>query len=152
MEPHATVIVVTGGDPVDPAAIGPLPTADRVIAADSGLDRARALGLGVDLVVGDLDSVSPEALAEAERGGVDVERHPTAKDHTDLALALDRAVATNPARVIVVGGDGGRLDHLAANLLLLASDDYDTAEIEARLWEAIRDEAAAADKELGDVA
>ena len=40
-----------------------------VVAADGGLDRARALGLDVDVVIGDLDSVSADALAAAERCG-----------------------------------------------------------------------------------
>ena len=133
MEPDSTVIVVTGGDPIDPAEVGPLPPADRVIAADSGLDHARRLGLAVDLVVGDFDSVSAEALALALADGVTVDSHPAAKDRTDLALALDHAVADRPARVLVIGGDGGRLDHLMANLLLLAADDYRSTEIEARL-------------------
>ena len=41
--------------------------ADLVIAADSGLAHARALGVHVDLVIGDLDSVDPAALDA--RGG-----------------------------------------------------------------------------------
>ena len=55
------VLVITGG-PL-PRAIGRLPEADMVIAADRGADNAIALGLTVDLLVGDLDSVSEETLA-----------------------------------------------------------------------------------------
>jgi thiamine pyrophosphokinase len=53
-----------------------------------------------------------------------VERHPVDKDRTDLAIALDLALEHAPARVSVIGGHGGRLDHHLANLLLLAADDY----------------------------
>src|SRR5882757_8624716 len=68
--PHgSTAIVVTGGDPPHPTVRDRLPTGATVIAADSGLDHAIALGLRVDRVVGDLDSVSPEALAAAARAG-----------------------------------------------------------------------------------
>ena len=55
-----------------------------VIAADSGMDHALALGVEVDLLVGDLDSVLPESIPLAKR----VERHPWDKDVTDLELAL----------------------------------------------------------------
>jgi thiamine pyrophosphokinase len=70
-----------------------LPPAETVVAADGGLLRARALGLGVDVVVGDLDSATPEALAAAEAEGARIVRHPQAKDATDLELALDEVVA-----------------------------------------------------------
>ena len=83
-----------------------------MIAADGGVDRALALGLRVDLAIGDFDSVTPAGLAAAEAAGARVERHPAAKDATDLELALDAAIALGPARIVVVGSDGGRLDHL----------------------------------------
>jgi thiamine pyrophosphokinase len=129
--PGPTVVVLTGGDPVDPTIADEVPDDAFVIAADSGLHTARAFGRRVDLVIGDLDSASPEAVAEAVADGSQVERHPAAKDRTDLELALDRAVERAPARVLVVGGYGGRVDHFVANTLVLASDRYRSIAIEA---------------------
>lgn len=126
-----TVIVVTGGDPVTSAVRGALPAADLVVAADSGLEHAEALGLRADVVVGDFDSVAPGALAAAEAGGARVERHPVAKDATDLELALRAAAALGPRRVVVTGGSGGRLDHALANLLLLCSGEFAGLELDA---------------------
>ena len=94
---------------------------------------ARALGLRVDLVVGDLDSVDAADLEAAVADGTEVERHPTAKDATDLELALDAAVARGATRVLVVGAHGGRLDHFLANVLLLASPRFAAVRVEARL-------------------
>lgn len=128
-----TVVVVTGGDPVDPAHLPVLPPGTPVIAADSGIEHAHALGLVVDLAIGDFDSVSPEALARATAEGARVERHPAAKDATDLELALDAALALGPARVHVLGGHGGRLDHLLANALLLAAPAYAAVEVTAQM-------------------
>jgi thiamine pyrophosphokinase len=116
------VVVLGGGEPpcararelVDPAAI--------VLAADSGLHHAAALGLDAQRVIGDFDSASPASVARAEARGAVLERHPTAKDATDLELALDRAVGLGAREILVLGGGGGRLDHLVANVGLLAAD------------------------------
>ncbi|CAN5766535.1 thiamine diphosphokinase [soil metagenome] len=116
-----TVAVVVGGDTVDPAIAARLGDVDRVIAADSGLHAALRLGLTVDLVVGDLDSVDHGLL---DRSGAEIERHPRAKDQTDIVLGLDRACDAQADQVIVVSGGGGRLDHALANLLVLASPRY----------------------------
>ncbi len=118
-----TAIVFTGGDSPDPAVREVLPADAYVIAADSGLDHANHLGIAVHQVVGDFDSVTPDALAAAERAGARIDRHPTAKDATDLELALDAARAV-AKRIVVVGGDGGRLDHLLGTALLLGSAAY----------------------------
>ena len=121
------VVVVASGD--GPAVA--VPGAPTVVAADGGLDRAVALGLDVDVVIGDLDSVSPAALAAAESTGARVVRHRVAKDATDLELALDEAVSLGARRVLVVASAYGRLDHLFSALLLLASDRYADVEIDA---------------------
>lgn len=114
-------IVLAHGDPVAP----PLPDEGAiVIAADGGLSLAAPLGLDVAAVVGDMDSVDPVELAAAEHRGARIERHPVDKDATDLQLALDAAVAAGADDITVVGGSGGRIDHLLANATLLASDRY----------------------------
>lgn len=98
-----------------------LPSGALVIAADSGAAHAVALGLPVHMVVGDMDSVERGLLGDLERAGAQVERHPVAKDSTDLELALARAVSLGAGEVTVVGGHGGRLDHLLGNLLVITS-------------------------------
>jgi thiamine pyrophosphokinase len=121
-----TVVVLVGG-PDLPVGAAPPPEA-MVIAADGGADLARQLGLDIGLVVGDLDSVSPGVLAGIER----VERHAAEKNATDLELALDAALRLEPERVLVLGGTGGRLDHLFAALLVLAADAYGGVVIDAQ--------------------
>ena len=133
-----TVVVVAGGDP------GPMPVQPAVgegtlvVAADGGVDRALALGLHVDVAIGDFDSVSAAGLAAVERAGARAERHPAAKNATDLELALDTALAAttlaaSPARILVVGSESGRLDHLLSSLLVIAGPRYAGAEVDALL-------------------
>ncbi len=127
-------VVVSGGGPPSAGAVADVPPGALVVAADSGLDHARGLGLAVDVVVGDLDSVSADGLAAAvDSDGTAVERHPEAKNATDLELALDVAVGRGARRILVLGPDGGRLDHLLAGAALLASPRYAAVDVEARL-------------------
>jgi thiamine pyrophosphokinase len=126
-------LVFAGGDAPTPFERSMTPAADLVIAADSGLGHARALGVRVDLVVGDLDSVDPGVLDAAVADGAAVERHPAAKDATDLEIALDAAVARGATEVLVLGVGGGRLDHFLGNMLLLASPKYAHVRVDARV-------------------
>jgi thiamine pyrophosphokinase len=130
-----TIVVVAGGHLLG-GPIPELPDGATVIAADGGVDRALALGLHVDLAIGDFDSITPEGLAAVEAAGTRIETHPAEKDATDLELALDAAIALQPTRIIVVGSSGGRLDHLLGSVLLLGLARYASAEIDALLGEA----------------
>ena len=115
-----TVVVFAGGDPPPASVLEGFPESAYVIAADSGFDHATRLGVKVDLLVGDLDSISTAGL---EIAGA-IEQHPTDKNATDLAIALDAATRRMPSRVIVVGGAGGRIDHFLANAALLTASEY----------------------------
>ncbi len=62
MGARTVIVVAGGGDPAGPVP-SPLPEGATVIAADGGVDRALALGLHVDMAVGDFDSVTEAGLA-----------------------------------------------------------------------------------------
>jgi thiamine pyrophosphokinase len=114
-----TVVIFAGGEPPPPSVLKLLPDDAFVIAADSGFDHARQLGEQVDLLVGDMDSISREGLAAA----TEIERHSIDKDATDLELAMRAAARRQPDHLIVVGGEGGRIDHFLANACLLAAPE-----------------------------
>lgn len=124
------IAIVTGGDPLSPAAVD-LVRHCSVIAADSGLDHALAVGLEPRLLVGDLDSVSPAGLAWARAHDLAVQQHPADKDCTDTELALVAAAILRPTRITVVGGVGDRLDHLLGTLLALGSETLDGIAVDA---------------------
>lgn len=126
-----TYLVVIGGLPPHPDVLSRLPETAAVVAADGGLDHARRLGLTVDVVVGDLDSVSPAGLAAAEQAGIPVERHPADKDAVDTELAIDVALARGAERIVLLAGAGDRLDHVQATLGLLVAPRLRGTPVEA---------------------
>jgi len=134
--PEGMVVVVSGGAPPRPDAALTVPLGAPVIAADGGLEHAKALGLEVTTVIGDFDSVSREALAAAEAEGIRLVRHPAEKDATDLELALDEALGRSPERILVLAGEQGRLDHFLATLLLLGSPRYARVRVDAEIGQA----------------
>ncbi len=75
---------------------------DLVICADGGLRHARALGLRVDLLLGDFDSLDGAAVAAARESGVPVLQVPVEKDKTDSHIALEEALRRGGA----AGGGG----------------------------------------------
>jgi thiamine pyrophosphokinase len=97
---------------------------DRIFCADGGARHVLALGLTPHAIIGDLDSLSPELVAEMEAAGVAIHRHPARKDQTDLELALEVAIAEKPDEILLFTALGGRLDHTLANILLLAHPKY----------------------------
>ncbi len=84
-----------------------------VIAADSGCDTAEKLGILPDLVIGDFDSA--KRLPE----GVKIIRALPEKDDTDTMLAIKHALDEGAAEITVIGGGGGRCDHLLSNIFML---------------------------------
>ncbi len=111
----STIVVVTGAAPLDRRAVAAVPRDAVVIAADGGLDHARAAGVDPDVLVGDLDSISAIGLAWASEHA-EVVRHPIDKAATDTELAIAHAATYAPARILLVAGQGDRLDHAVAAL------------------------------------
>ena len=82
-------------------------------AADSGLVLAEAAGIAVDWIVGDMDSLdNPRRLDGYPAGRV--MRYTVDKDYTDTELALALLWERGCADVWIIGGGGGRIDHLFA--------------------------------------
>jgi thiamine pyrophosphokinase len=129
-DPGRHVLVVADGEvatraELDAAWPGWADDVTSVVAADGGYARAIALGLVPDALVGDLDSLSPDGVAAAERSGIRIVRSLVEKDESDAELALLEALALGATRITVLGAFGGpRLDHALANLWLLADPRF----------------------------
>lgn len=95
---------------------------DTVVCADAGLDAAYQLGLSIDYVMGDFDSVSPSVLTryqEQEIDNTEFVRYPAEKDATDMHLVLDWVVEQLPSEIVILGATGRRMDHFMANVNIL---------------------------------
>ncbi len=111
------VWIIDGAPDLPTRPKAPEPTC--VIAVDGGAAHAGALGLRVDVLVGDLDSIDPALRDRLAGTGTIIDRHPTDKDRSDLDLAIGFAVGLAAQRIEVISGGGGRLDHELVAVLLL---------------------------------
>lgn len=112
-------LIVLGGDAPSPGLLRACAAkAQWVAAADSGLAAFEKAGMTPDLLIGDMDSVSPDVLARFE-GRVSQRRLNCIKDDTDGVDALDLAIERGAKRITILGALGGRLDHALANVMLL---------------------------------
>lgn len=107
------------GGKIDPEYITEHPREESLlIAADSGYENARLLGVTPQLLLGDMDSVAPALLSHLPPE-TEVLRVPAEKDETDTQLALAQALARGADDIVFIGGLSGRLDHTLSNLGLL---------------------------------
>ena len=95
-------------------------SAEFIIAADGGCRHLHRLNHPPNIVIGDGDSLDAELSAWLDAHNVPRITHPTAKDETDLELALLYAVEHSAENIYIYGARGGRLDQELANIMLLA--------------------------------
>lgn len=117
------MLIFANGEPNDGPAVRRALEAlqgAHIVAADGGARIAAYYGLQVQTVIGDMDSLSPEELAQLRRQGAEVYEHPAEKNETDLELALLFAAESGAQHIRIVGALGGRIDQVLANIYLMA--------------------------------
>jgi len=118
--PEKRAVLFANGELKHPdRAITLLRADDFLIAVDGGLNHLEALGFTPRLLIGDLDSVTPDQVQRAQATGGEIRRYPPAKDETDLELALLAARELGYREIVGVAALGGRLDQTLGNLSLL---------------------------------
>jgi thiamine pyrophosphokinase len=109
--------ILLGGDVTATDRLRKQVASTRVIAADSGMRHAAALGVMPELWLGDFDS--SDADLQQRYADVPRETFPAAKDATDGDLAITEALRRGAETVILVGALGGRFDHLMATGMMM---------------------------------
>lgn len=102
--------ILLGGDLTPTRRVAAQVSGTRVVAADSGILHAEALGLVPELWLGDFDSVTEDILAANKQ--VPREIFPAEKDFTDGELAIRAARDRGANGFVLAGAFGGpRPDH-----------------------------------------
>lgn len=111
----ARFAILLGGDLIATPRLSRQMDGARVIAADSGMKHAAALGVAPELWTGDFDSVDDGM--RAAHAEVPVEMFPPEKDQTDGEIAIDAALKRGATEIMLVGAFGGaRADHAFLHL------------------------------------
>ena len=109
-------LLITGGESVSKKCLTELVNDHQfIIGVDRGADTAFKYGIHLDLVIGDLDSISSKS-----RNFFKDKLHtfPAEKDFTDTDLAIEEAIKRGFEIITITGLYGNRIDHMLANLML----------------------------------
>ena len=127
---RANAVILAAGDfPTHPIPLEILTkAADRIICCDGAADRLLVAGFMPMAVVGDGDSISPEARERlSDRLHIESEQ-----ETNDLSKAVRYAVRLGIHRLLILGATGRREDHTLGNISLLAS--YQDYGLEVEMW------------------
>lgn len=113
-------VLVANGNMPAVNIISQLGKVDRWIGVDGGCRILDAWQILPHFIIGDMDSIPQALLKKYQEYNIPNIVHPRAKDETDLELALELALKSNPSQVTILGAIGDRLDHTLANILLLS--------------------------------
>ncbi|HTR81468.1 MAG TPA: thiamine diphosphokinase [Bacteroidota bacterium] len=112
-----TALVICNGEVLSKKEIAPLLKENPfIVCADGGADKARARGIRPDVIIGDLDSISPGTRSYFS----DVRTiHVKSQHSTDLEKALTFLLKHGYRSAVVAGTMGGRPDHAYTNFSIL---------------------------------
>lgn len=130
------IVVIAGGPNKDLTPIlTKIISAEKIICADSGADALYEMNILPDIVWGDMDSISQDALEWLRQNEVSHRLFPVEKDMTDSELCLRSLEKNTP--ILFVTSLVGRTDHVMTNLLLvmrLQTEGYDITVTDGHSW------------------
>jgi thiamine pyrophosphokinase len=112
------IILANGSFPAHPVPLARLHEADLIVCCDGAAEKLVAHGLEPGIIIGDLDSVSPELRKRYKKILI---RDPD-QETNDLTKAVNWCVTSGIREVAILGATGIREDHTLGNISLLA--DY----------------------------
>jgi len=125
-------LIFTGGEGPAPEVIKRIIDTEKnaaqkkdilIIAADSGLNASENADFRPDWIIGDMDSLD-NCGKLASYPPENVIRHKHDKDFTDTELAFLLAKEKGCGEIWIIGGGGGRIDHLFGIKSMFERDDF----------------------------
>ena len=106
-------VVFTGGESPPPEVIRRELKGEKafIVAADSGLIIAEEAGYSPKCIIGDMDSLDDEDRLRSYPPE-SIIRYDHDKDYTDTELAVQAVIEKGCSMIWIIGGGGGRIDHL----------------------------------------
>ncbi len=110
-----TVILSNGVFPCHALPLAALAAARHIVCCDGAVAKLEAAGMQPDWIVGDLDSLAPDARERYAKRLVYVREQAT----NDLAKAFNFCIANEWRDIVIVGATGLREDHTLGNIAWL---------------------------------
>lgn len=115
------VIIVSGGTLDIEVVREQMRTDDFIIGVDRGVEFLEQYDIRPNYVVGDFDSVSEEVIRKyRNQRKIPVREYNPVKDASDTEIAVRLAMELGFQELIILGATGSRLDHMWANVQVLA--------------------------------
>ena len=95
---------------------------DYVIACDGGLTTCFSNDYPIDLIIGDLDSITEDDLSKARMNGIEILKIED-QECNDLSKAIAHAEKMSAQRVDIIGVQGGQSDHQMANYFAILENE-----------------------------
>lgn len=113
------VIITNGNKPTIELAKKTAVAADMVYCCDGAADWAKKAGIGIDVLLGDMDSIKTETLEYYSNKPIEIIKLQREKDMTDTQYAADLAKERGADEIVLIGAMGSRFDHTLANMQVL---------------------------------
>lgn len=111
-------LLIADGEPLSSKKLKQLVQHKKVMALDGAYEYLRDIGIKIDVLLGDFDSLNAEDLAHARKVIANVIPAPD-QNYTDLEKGLHYIDKLNPKSVTICAATGLRLQHTLYNLRIL---------------------------------
>ena len=91
----------------------------HVIGVDGGCKLLERLDVMPTIILGDFDSIGDLTRYKDQWPSAEIKTFPPEKDYTDAELAFEEVEGLPLDRIAVIGGFGGRVDHMLSILFLI---------------------------------